>query len=256
MSATGFLSYVNSQMAAGAYPTWNRPGAVRRAVTISRQAGCGALEIGEKLAARLQARGPDHGCPWTVFDHNLMEKVLEDHRLPKYLATYLPEDRKPAMEEILEDIFGLHPPESTIIKQTAETILGLAEMGNVILIGRGGNIITAQVPHVLHVRIVAPLEQRIQHAHKTYGNSEVEARNFCLREDLGRERYVCKHFHADINNPLLYHLVINTGLMSYDAAAMLIEEALLSLQTLPKNGAGPAAPAHVAAQSAVAGAAH
>jgi cytidylate kinase len=55
------------------------------------------------------------------------------------------------------------------------------------------------------------------------------ARHFWLREDLGRQRYVQKYFHADINAPLLCHLVFNTGLVSYYTAARLIEEALLSL---------------------------
>ena len=98
-----------------------------------------------------------------------------------------------------------------------------------IVIGRAGNIVTAKVPHVLHVRLVAPLDQRIEHAHLIYGMSHTEARNFCLREDLGRTRYIRKYFHADIADPLLYHLVINTGLIGYDAAAKLIDEAALHL---------------------------
>ena len=57
----------------------------------------------------------------------------------------------------------------------------------------------------------------------------LQARNFCQREDLGRQRYVQKYFHADINDPLLCHLVVNTGLVSCDTATRLIEAALRSL---------------------------
>jgi cytidylate kinase len=115
------------------------------------------------------------------------------------------------------------------VKQTAETILGLAELGGAILIGRAGNIITAKLPHVLQVRLVAPLEQRIARVTQDQGLTAAEARDFCLREGQGRERYLKKYFHADINDPLRYHLVINTGLVSYDLAARLIESALLAL---------------------------
>ena len=216
-------------MSAGTYLSWHEPTAVRRAVTISRQAGSGAQSISVKLAAILQAREPKHANAWQVYDRNLMDQVLKDHRLPKYLSTYLPEDRKPVMEDILEELFGLHPPQETIVKQTSETILGLAELGGVILIGRAGNIITAKVPHVLHVRLVAPLEQRIENVRQARNVSFAEARSFCLHEDLGRERYVHKYFRTDINDPLHYHLVINTGLCGYDHAAQLIAEALLSL---------------------------
>ena len=48
-------------------------------------------------------------------------------------------------------------------------------------------------------------------------------------EDRGRERYLKKYFNADINDPLLYHLIINTGLVGYDDAAKLIGDAVLNL---------------------------
>jgi cytidylate kinase len=37
-----------------------------------------------------------------------------------------------------------------------------------------------------------------------------------------------KYFHADVNDPLLYHLVINTGLVGYDNAAKIIGDAVLN----------------------------
>jgi len=229
MTTTSFLSFVNSQMSADIYPARHHSNSVRRAVTISRQAGCGAREIGENLAAILQAHDPKHPSPWQMFDRNLMDQVIAEHRLPKNLAFFFPEDRKPAMEDILEELFGLHPRQDTIIRQTAETMLGLAETGNVILIGRAGNIITAKVPHVLHVRLIAPLDDRIEHACKAYALNPDEARSFCLREDLGRARYVRKYFRTDVNDPLHYHLVINTGMVSYDLAAKIIANALQDL---------------------------
>ena len=116
-----------------------------------------------------------------------------------------------------------------MVRQTSETILKLASLGNVILIGRGGNVITARLPNMLHVRLVAPLEERIEYARKTYGMTKTEARKFCVSKDLGRQRYLKKYFHADINDPLLYHLIINTGLVGYDDAAKLIGDAVLNL---------------------------
>jgi cytidylate kinase len=82
---------------------------------------------------------------------------------------------------------------------------------------------------MLHVRLVAPLETRVEYCHKTYGMTLDEARKFCVSEDLGRERYLKTYFHADINDPLHYHLIVNTGLVSYDDAAKLIGDAVLKL---------------------------
>ncbi len=201
---------------------------VRRAVTISRQAGCGALAVAEKLGRYLQEHSSKHAASWRIFDRNLMEKVLEDHDLPTRLARFLPEDRVSYLEDIMADLLQTYPPSQTVIRQTTETILKLASLGNVILIGRGGNIITARLPNMFHVRLVAPLEERVEYSRKSYGMTKTGARKFCLQEDLGRERYLKKYFHADINDPLLYHLIINTGLVGYDDAARLIGDAMLN----------------------------
>ena len=202
---------------------------VRRAVTISRQAGCGAFVVAEKLAHYLQGYSTGDACPWTVFDRNLIDKVLEDHGLPACLAKFLPEDRVSELEDLLADVFGVHPPSTTLLQQTAETVLRLAGAGNVILIGRAAHLVTAKLPHVLHVRLVAPLEKRIEHCVEAYNMTRAEARKFCPREDSARRRYLKKFFNADIEDPLLYHMIINTGLVSYDDAARIIGDALLNL---------------------------
>lgn len=205
---------------------------VRRAVTISRQAGCGAFVVAEKLAQYLQAHSAGNACPWVVFDRNLIDKVLEDHNLPPCLAKFLPEDRISELEDLMADVFGMHPPSATVVQQAAETMLKLAGAGNVILIGRGAHMVTARLPHVLHVRLVAPLEKRIEHAcqfYHDYNQTEAQARKFCLREDAARQRYLKKYFGADIENPLLYHMIINTGLVGYDDAARIIGDAVLKL---------------------------
>ena len=201
----------------------------RRAVTISRQAGCGALLVAEKLAAGLSAENPKHPEPWTVLDRDLMHKVLEDHRLPAYLAKYLPEDRVPAIEDTVVDIFGMRPPVAKLVAQTAETILKFAELGNVIIVGRAGNLVTAKNPHVLHVRLVAPLEDRIARISLADHKTPAEARKFCLEEEAARARYLKTYFNCDINDPLLYHLVINTSRVGCDPAARLIAEAVQRL---------------------------
>lgn len=220
------FTFINCQLKPGARLAAAARHTPRHTVTLSRQAGCGARLVAEKLAALLQHTAHPDDPPWTVFDRNLMEKVLEDHHLPAKLAQFLPEDRMTELQDIADELFGLRPASWTVIQQTAETILKLADLGNVILIGRGANIITAKLPNVTHVRLVAPLEQRIQQCHKFYEMSERKARQFCLEEDAGRRRYLKKYFKAEVDDALLYHLTINTGMVAFDEAARLIAEAV------------------------------
>jgi cytidylate kinase len=108
-------------------------------------------------------------------------------------------------------------------------MLQLAELGDAILIGRAGNIVTAKLPNVLHVRLIAPLEDRIERICRNDHKTPDEARRFCLEEEQARTRYVKTYFHADINDALLYHLVVNTSRVGCDNAARIIGDALLHL---------------------------
>ncbi|HTV60953.1 MAG TPA: cytidylate kinase-like family protein [Verrucomicrobiae bacterium] len=227
-------AFVNAQAAPGERTGAKTQGAGARAVTISREAGCGALVVAEKLASYLQKNSSKDPVPWTVFDRNLMDRVLEDHYLPTYLSKFLPEDRVSRAEDFITDLLGSQPPLWKVVRQSVETILNLAELGRVIIIGRGSSVITSQLPRVLHVRLVAPLENRVEHAYEAYGMTKAAARKFCRREDRGRARYMKKYFRTDVTDPMNYHMVINTGLVGYDEAARLIGEAALNLRAVSK----------------------
>lgn len=219
------LSFINAQ--------WHGPrgaqfgnGSHRRAITISRQTGAGGHSVAARLAERLNLQSPPEACPWTVFDKNLVEKVLEEHHLPGRLARFMPEDRISEMADTMDELFGLHPPSWTLVRQTADTILHLAELGNVILLGRGAHVITRRLDFMLHVRLVGALENRVRNVQQTEGLEAKAAQDWVNRQDLGRRRYLKKYFNCDIEDPLLYHLVINTDLVPYDEAARLIAEAV------------------------------
>lgn len=223
------LSFINCQLQpAGTGQATITDGEPRRAVTISRQTGSGAHAVAEKLAALLQAHTPNDACPWTVFDRNLVTRVLQEHNLPERVARFMPEDRTSEMADTLEELFGLHPPSWLLVRKVTETILHLAELGNVILIGRGAAVVTGKLNYVFHVRLVSSLENRVQRIQELNQLTTEAARQLVQQEDRGRERYLKKHFKTDVDNPLLYHLTINTDLISHDQAARLIADAVLN----------------------------
>lgn len=211
-------------------PQLRRPeGGQRRMVTISRQAGTGAHVLAEQLIARLEPRAPVGSCPWTVFDRNLVDKVLEDHDLPARLARFMHEDRASELSDIMDELFGLHPHSRTLVRKTADTILHLAELGNVVVIGRGANIVTGKLAHAFHVRLVGSLERRIERTQEYRHLDAMAAADYVRREDLARQRYVKKYYDADIDDPLLYHMVVNTDRVSHADAARMVADAVYPL---------------------------
>jgi cytidylate kinase len=222
------LNFITTQLKANlkARPA-SKPDRKIHTVTISRQTGCGAFVIAQKLAEYLQAKKPADEVPWTVFDRDLVEKVLEDHNLPRRLRQFMPENCISEIEDTMDELFGLHPPSWILVRQTAETILRLANLGNAIIIGRGSNIITAKLDFAFHVRLVAPLEKRVERIQVNENLGRAAALKFIRQEDRGRQRYVQRFYQKDTNDPLLYHLIMNTGLMGYENAARIIADCVL-----------------------------
>jgi hypothetical protein len=199
---------------------------LRHIVTISRQAGSGAHVVAEELVTRLQARASADPFSWKVFDRNLVQKVLEEHDLPDRMARFMPEDRISAITDTLDELFGLRPSSWTLVRKTADTILHLAELGNVVLIGRAGNIVTQNLANAFHVRLVGSSEQRILHVQGYRHLDREGAAAYVRDEDIGRKRYVETYYSKDIEDPLLYHLMINTDRVPYDEAGRLIADAV------------------------------
>src|SRR3984957_18760573 len=129
------------------------------------------------------------------------------------------------VEAIVEEVLGLHPSGWTLVQQATQTILRLAGLGHAILVGRGANIITARLPNVFHVRLVSPLATRIRHTAAYYHLSEAEAAKLVREQDQARRRYLRRYFNAEIDEPTLYDVTLNTGRMGFVRAAEVIAEA-------------------------------
>ena len=190
-------------------------------VTISRQAGAGGITIGEKLVRYLNKELPGK-CPWTLFDKNLVDEVIKEHHLSEKILPFLKESSISEIEDILDDLFGLHPPQFNLVQRTNQTILHLARMGRVILVGRGSPVITRKVAGGVHVRLIGSFQKRKSHIKEYFKFTDKEAELFIKNEDNGRAKYLKNYFNEDIDNPLLYDLIINTDTVSYDQAASLI----------------------------------
>jgi len=195
----------------------------RPAVTISREMGAGAATIANAVAQQLDRDCPDQGgCPWAVFDRNLVKKILEDHQLSATMEKFMPEDTPFPLSDALESLLGLHPSSWDLREYADETIRRLAVSGYVILVGRGAAIITSQLPHVLHVRLVARFNRRVQNCAESYNISAKEAAHRVRESDEARHRYVQTYFGVNVADPAHYDLVINTGRTGNELAAKII----------------------------------
>lgn len=196
-------------------------------ITISRQTGAGSKPVCEKLIQIMDEYSEFEGVKWAFFDRNLIEKVLEDLHLPGQISSFMQEGKYKHLNAAVNELLGLKPAEWTIIHKTTDIILQLARMGNVVIVGRGANIITAKLKNTFHIRLIASLEKRVEHIKDLMGFTEKEALNYIRQEDENRKKYLKSYFHVDVDDPLLYNMTVNTDLLTHKGTAYLIAEAVV-----------------------------
>lgn len=196
-------------------------------ITISRQTGSGSYEISERLINLLQQKTKDRKNPWTYFNKELINKVIEDFNLPKVFTTYIIEDKYSHISDAVNELLGVKPSEWTIVHKTTEIILQLAKYGKTIIVGRGSNVITSKLPNCFHVRLIAPIEYRIKHVQDVFKFSKTEAVDYIKKEDENRRKYLKSHFYKEPEDTSLYHIIINTGKLNYDETAEVISDIVM-----------------------------
>lgn len=197
------------------------------ALTISRQTGAGAPMVGEKFIEIMNSLPIDCNYEWTYFDKNLIEKVLADYNLPDFFSSLNIEDKYSGIEYFFRDFIWPSESRWSLARKTTKTIIRLANLGNVVIVGRGANIATAKLKNVFHVRLIAPLEHRIKHIQEFFGMSVHEAEEYIISEEAARKKYVKSYFFKDIDDPVHYHLLLNTHLLGYDGAAEVIARSII-----------------------------
>ncbi|GFP19943.1 hypothetical protein HKBW3S42_00891 [Candidatus Hakubella thermalkaliphila] len=161
-------------------------------VTISRQKGSGGRILAHKLAKKLGYR-----C---VGKDELLELSKKYGLLPKEFEAA--DERDPGF--FVDDV------EERYFIAMNKIIWKLAEEGDVVIIGRAGAAILQHFPHSYHIRVIAPVEDRIKRVSEKYNLSYQQATKEVERSDKNRAGYHRRIYKVEIDNPQLYDLVLNT----------------------------------------------
>ncbi len=109
-------------------------------------------------------------------------------------------------------------------------IKGLAKQDNVLIIGRGSQVILKDWPNAFHVLLVAPPDHRIATLMEREQVSRDEATKRTHDSAKGRASFHQTFFNVQVDNPALYHLALNTAHVSPEEAAAIIADIAQRLQ--------------------------
>ncbi len=104
-----------------------------------------------------------------------------------------------------------------------------ALVSGAVILGRAGGAAFRREAGVLRVRLFGPAGARIAQAARIEGIDEDVARQRLPEVDGARAQYVRRLYGADIDDPALYHLQIDTTVLPPDASAALIVAAYRAL---------------------------
>lgn len=105
-----------------------------------------------------------------------------------------------------------------------------ASSGNVVLVGRGSQVVLRGIPGIFKCRIVAPFELRVERIMGRYNFTKHEAQDFIVRYDHERENLIRSIFRSDPNEWSLYDIIINTENYGSSEASDVIMEAIDKMQ--------------------------
>jgi hypothetical protein len=195
-----------------------------------------------ELGARLNELDPGH-LPWTVWDNELVERVAAEHHLPKRRVAALEDERPSWLEDALASLAisggKSAPDELAVFRRVGEAIRALAELGRVVIVGRGGAYVTRDMPGGLHVRLVAPLEFRIAATAEVQGISKAAAAAWVRDKDASREAFYRRHWPTRPVAPERFSMLLNAAALSIPQQVGAIVGALTGA---PSGTPVPAAP--------------
>lgn len=211
-------------------------------VTVSREMGSGGSYIGSRVAEILGYGFVDreilHHAAESIGASEESLEVVDERRpsLAERIATWISagfEDVSGLREPLVlprEGYPALLPTEGDYLHLMQSVIRELAGRGNMVIVGRGAQLVLRDREDALHVHITAPFELRVQRISVREGISLEAATKRVRESDKNRSGYVRTFYQADWRSPGLYALIINTGKMELEEAVALVVEAARALE--------------------------
>ena len=177
-------------------------------IAMTREMGSGGREVAQRVADRLGL---------TLVLHHMVEHDIAEHL----------HVRESAVHHLLEGgatlLDRLQTGGKRLAKYTAEEILDLANQGNVVIRGWGACLVLREVPHVVRVRVCAPMEVRER---AVMARSGIQYRGAARREiernDAAHKITLQNAYGIDSEDSMLYDMVLNTDRNSIETCAKLV----------------------------------
>ncbi len=203
-----------------------------RVITVSREYGSGGGPIARIVAERLG---------WRLVDDPLVKELAKTADVNPELAARYDESIDPWFYRLFKAIWrggfegvlsnaGTADFDADMMAEIwHRTIRESAELGECVIVGRGGQCLLQERADTFHVSVFAPMQLRVRLLSEVLPpGTDIE--RYAREVDGRRAAYVRRYFSQDWTNRHLYHLMICAEI-GFERAA----EAILCAAGLPEN---------------------
>jgi cytidylate kinase len=190
-------------------------------ITISRGSYSRGKEVAEKLAQSLG---------YQCLSRDILLEASERYNIPEIKLVRAIHDAPSILERFTYS-------KESYVAYIRAALLRQVQKDNVVYHGLAGHFLLQALPHVLKVRIIADLEERVKEEMKRENISAEEARRILLKDDEERRKWSKSLYGIDTWDLSLYDLVIEIKCISVNGAVELIKCALQDpcFKTTPEN---------------------
>lgn len=165
-------------------------------ITLSREYGCPSKVLAGILVEKIKSielEKSSNPCHWRWISRELMEEAAKDLKIdPKHINHIFDYQERTIIDDILASTKkdGSYKPDHTIKKSIGKVIRSIGERGHVVIVGRAGVAINRDIKKSLHIRLMAPLEWRIDSVMKMGNLSREKAIAEITEKDANRKRFL------------------------------------------------------------------
>jgi len=202
-------------------------------ISISRQVGCDAVGLAEQIVSRLNSGKPK--VKWKVISKEIFHETAKELQMdPKEVIKTLHQSEKYSFDDVLKGFSSKkHASDLRIEKTIKRVILHIAVDGYCIMVGRAVHILAKDIKNALHIRLVAPLDYRINSIMQKNQLNKEEAIEYIQRVDKERKAYRKSLLKKDPQNKL-FDLTVNRSSFTDEEIVDIVEFAALK-KNISKN---------------------
>ncbi len=186
-------------------------------ITISREYGCYAGEIAEKLQELLSKENSKNKKEnWIWIDKEIVnDAAVKLETNPNHLKHFFEGETYKFLGDIVVSFSKTYTSGDVIKKTVSKVVKTYADVGNVIIVGRAGFAITQNIEKSLHIKLIAPINWRAKSLASRLSISEADAKIKINEIDKKRDSFA-KMFSPSGNDSTQFHVVFNREKMTTD----------------------------------------